>query len=90
MVAPDDQAAITTALRVCGQPDPLQARIVRIKNTLSLGEIDVSESLARTIQAGNSIVPTSAYFSLSFSSEGRLELFDQVQLPEIYRSAHQP
>jgi hypothetical protein len=83
MVAPDDQAAIATALRVCGRPDPLQARIVRIKNTLSLGEIDVSESLARTIQAGNSIVPTSAYFSLSFSSEGRLELFDQVQLPEI-------
>ena len=85
MVAPDDQAAIATALRVCGQPDPLQARIVRIKNTLSLGEIDVSESLARTIQTGKTIAPIGPYFSLFFSAEGRLLPFDQVQLPENNR-----
>jgi hypothetical protein len=71
MVAPDDRTAIATALRVCGQPDPLQARIVRIKNTLSLGEIDVSESLARQIQAGETIKPVGPFFSLSFNLEFR-------------------
>ncbi len=78
MVAPHDQAAIATALRVCGQPDPLQARIVRIKNTLSLDEIDVSECLTRQIQAGETIKPVSPYFSLSFNAEGGLVPFEQA------------
>jgi hypothetical protein len=78
MVAPDDRAAIATALRVCGQPDPLQARLVRIKNTLSLGEIDVSECLAGQIQAGQTLKPVSPYFSLSFDAEGRLIPFEQA------------
>jgi hypothetical protein len=78
MVAPDDRAAIATALRSCGQADPLQARIVRIKNTLSLGTIDVSESLARQIKPGGTVRPTSPYFSLSFDAEDRLVPFEQA------------
>ncbi len=78
MVAPDDRAAIATALRVCGQPDPLQARIVRIKNTLSLGEIDVSQRLASQIQGGETLKPISSYFELSFDPTGRLLPFEQA------------
>jgi len=78
MVAPDDRAAILTALRVCGQADPLQARIVRIKNTLSLDEIDISESLARLSQNSGACRPVSSYFSLNFNPEGRLVPFEQV------------
>jgi hypothetical protein len=78
MVAPDDRAAILTALRVCGQADPLQARIVRIKNTLSMGEIDVSESLALLSQNSGTCRPVSSYFSLNFSPEGRLVPFEQA------------
>jgi hypothetical protein len=78
MVAPDDRVAIATALRVCGQPDPLQSRLVRIKNTLSLGEIDVSERLASQAQAGETLQPIGSYFSLSFNTEGRLVPFEQA------------
>jgi hypothetical protein len=78
MVAPDDRAAILTALRVCGQPDPLQARMVRIKNTLSLGEIDISERLRRQIKAGETVKIISESFPLMFNEEGRLRPFEQA------------
>ncbi len=78
MVAPDDRAAILTALRVCGQADPLQARIVRIKNTLSMDEIDVSERLARLLQNSGTYRLVSSYFSLNFNPEGRLVPFEQA------------
>jgi hypothetical protein len=84
LVAPNDRAAIQTALRVCGQPDPRQARIARIKNTLSLGEFDVSECLLEQIQSGNTIQPVGSLFSLSFNAEGRLTPFEQA-LKEIDR-----
>jgi hypothetical protein len=45
LVAPDERSAIETAVRVSGCPDPEQVRIVRIKNTLSLIEMDVSINL---------------------------------------------
>jgi hypothetical protein len=78
MVAPDDRRAIQTALRVCGQPDPLQARIVRIKNTLAMGEMDVSECLARQLPTEREIHATSPFFQLTFNEEGRLTPFEQV------------
>ncbi len=84
MVAPHDRAAILTALRVCGQADPLQARIARIKNTLCLDELDVSESLFNQIQPGSAIHPVSLPFSLSFNAEGRLTPFSTA-LKEINR-----
>ena len=54
IVAPDDRAAVLTALRVCGRPDPERAAIVRIKNTLELDEMDVSASLLETGQSASS------------------------------------
>ncbi len=78
LVAPDDRAAILSALRVCGQPDPMQARIVRIKNTLSLGEIDISESLVEQAQAVKTIRPASPLFHLPFTAEGRLTSFQHT------------
>lgn len=78
MVAPDDRKAILTALRVCGQPDPLQARIVRIKNTLSLGEIDISEALAEALPVGENITRTGPLFNLQFDGQGQLLLFDHA------------
>jgi hypothetical protein len=78
MVAPNDRAAISTALHVCGRPDPLQARIVRIKNTLSLGEMDISASLVEQIHGETAITLTSALFPLAFDSEDRLIPFEQT------------
>jgi hypothetical protein len=78
LVATDDRAAIETALHVCGQPDPLQARVVRIKNTLSLGEMDVSESLTRPQPEARPFEPMSALFPLPFTADGRLARFDDT------------
>lgn len=84
MVAPDDRAAILTALRVCGQPDPLRARIVRIKNTLSLGEIDVSEALLADLPAAENITRIGPFFNLDFDGQGRLLSFDSALAKTIY------
>ncbi len=78
MVTPHDHAAIVTALRVCGQPDPLKARIIRIKNTLSLGEIDISESLAAQIRENEDLRITSRPFELTFNPQGYLLPFEQA------------
>lgn len=45
IVSPTPQAAVATALRVCGQPDPAAVRLARIKNTLDLEELLVSQAL---------------------------------------------
>jgi hypothetical protein len=71
IVAPDDRAALMTALRACGRPDPERAAIVRIKNTLALDEIDVSASLLEAAHPLHSIEPIGAPFQLRFQ-DGRL------------------
>lgn len=48
-VAEDDASAIAVALRGAAVRDPEEARIVRIKNTLSLSETWVSPSVAREL-----------------------------------------
>lgn len=44
-VAIDDLAAIRLALRLCGRPDAANARVMRIRDTLSLGHVWISERL---------------------------------------------
>ena len=72
MVAPTDRAAIETALRVCGQPETQYARVVRIKNTLSLGEIDVSMDLLKEALPDCRLSPIGDVFELPFDSEENL------------------
>jgi hypothetical protein len=78
MVAPTDRAAILTALRVCGRPDFENARIVRIKNTLSLGEIDISEGLLQPGAGQGRLSPVGSPFELPFHPDGRLLPFEQA------------
>lgn len=75
LVAPTDYAAIQTALRVCGQPDPQQARVVRIRHTLALYEMDVSECLLPQIAENALVTQVGAAFSLEFAADGRLMPF---------------
>ena len=79
IVAPSDRAAIETALHACGQPDPLQARMIRIKNTLSLGEMDISESLARSSTSTRHLTPVGSDFELSFTADSQLIPFHKTQ-----------
>ncbi|MEM2111867.1 MAG: lactate racemase domain-containing protein [Candidatus Bathyarchaeia archaeon] len=48
---PNDRDAILTALRVCGPIDPEKAKVVRIKNTLELDRIWISESLMELVKS---------------------------------------
>jgi hypothetical protein len=86
MVAPNDRAAIETALHVCGQPDPRQARMVHIRNTLSLEEMDISESLAQPTGGTRRFTPVSSNFPLSFTPDGRLVPFNEA-LPNLVEPA---
>jgi len=47
---PSDRDAIETALRICGPIDIPKAKVVRIKNTMELERLWVSESLAKEIK----------------------------------------
>lgn len=44
-VAKDAAQALQLALRMCGRPDTAAARVARIRNTLSLTEMDISAAL---------------------------------------------
>jgi hypothetical protein len=47
---PSDRDAIETALRICGPIDVPNARVVRIRNTMELERLWVSESLAEGVR----------------------------------------
>ena len=74
VVAPDDRTAILTGVRVCGQQNSLDTRMVRIKNTLRLGEIDVSESLWAEASTSVQLSSVGEPFDLAFN-DGRLASF---------------
>ncbi|MHB0870102.1 MAG: nickel pincer cofactor-dependent isomerase, group 22 [Chloroflexota bacterium] len=78
VVAPDDRSAVMTALRVCGRPDPQNARIVRIKNTLHIDEIDLSEPLLAGGFDRERLAPVGGPFALPFDADGRLRTFDET------------
>jgi hypothetical protein len=50
-VLPNDRAAIATAIRMCGQPDPSKVRLARIKNTLAAAHVEFSDSLREEASA---------------------------------------
>jgi hypothetical protein len=48
---PNDRDAIATALRTCGPIDHREAKVVRIKNTLELEKLWISENLAEMVKS---------------------------------------
>ncbi len=48
---PSDVDAICAGILCCGRGDPVNARVVRIKNTLDIAELEVSESLLDEVRA---------------------------------------
>jgi hypothetical protein len=45
VIAESEEEAVVLALQTCGVEDPSRARVIRIKNTLQLEEIEVSQSV---------------------------------------------
>jgi hypothetical protein len=70
-VLPNDRAAIATAMRMCGQPDPARLRLARIKNTLQVAEVQFTTSLLEEAgQAGVEL--TGPVAPMQFDASGRL------------------
>jgi hypothetical protein len=70
-VLANDRAAIATAIRMCGQPDPARLRLARIHNTLEVAQVQFSPSLLEAAgKAGVEV--TSASTPMQFDAAGHL------------------
>ena len=69
-----DRAAIETALSCTGIP-PEQARVIRVKNTLMLGEIEVSEALLPDVAKRSNLTRLGDPVPLGFDVAGRIVPF---------------
>jgi hypothetical protein len=67
-----DREAVETALSCIGLTPPEKARVIRIKNTLMLGEIEVSEAYAAEIARRPDLTPIGDASPLPFDVAGRI------------------
>ena len=70
-----DSEAIETALGMIGLTPPEQARVIRIKNTLALTEIDCSEALLAEVKKHRRLSPTTEAQPIRFGADGNLTAF---------------
>ncbi len=67
-----DREAIETALSCIGLTPPERARVIRIKNTLRLGEIEVSEAFLPEVAKRSDLTRLTDPAPLAFDAAGRL------------------
>lgn len=70
-VLASDRAAIATAIRMSGEPDPARLRVARIKNTLEVADVQFSPSLLEAAGAAN-VEVTAEAAPMQFDTTGRL------------------
>jgi hypothetical protein len=94
MVLDTDRDVILAALKTCNARDLARARVVRIKDTLHLGEIAVSEAMLPEATANAAIAVLSDPTDLRFDGAGNLQgsVVDPVgeQLDSQRRSERKP
>ena len=67
-----DKEAVEVALNTIGAVDPEDARIVHIKNTLEIAELDISEALLNEIKGRKALELMEELGPMSFESEENL------------------
>ena len=72
LVMNNDREALALALRTCNRVTPQSARIVRIKNTMELNRILVSETCIPEVDANMDLSVISSPKSLDFDNTGHL------------------
>ena len=72
MVLKSDRQAIQGCIKTCNVADWNKLRIVRIKNTIALNEIEVSEALLPVVQAHPNMEVISEPYELQFDENGNL------------------
>lgn len=69
---PNDYQAIQAAIKTCNILDFTKVKMVRIKNTLEIGEIEVSESLLDHVNQHPNMTQVSNTYELNVDSDGNL------------------
>ncbi len=72
MVLESDKHAIQAAIRTCNILDQKMVRLMRIKNTNDMDEVEISESLIKEVERNPYLQITSEPFDLSFDGNGNL------------------
>lgn len=72
MVMPDDRTAIAAALTMCAGISPQEARLVRIKNTLKLRRLWVSEALLEDVEKYEKLQLVESPRPMRFDKDGSL------------------
>ena len=67
-----EREAIETALSCIGLTPPERARVIRVKNTLMLGEIEVSEAFSPDLAKRPDLTPLGEPVPLTFDAAGQL------------------
>ena len=71
----NDRDALRVALRTCPRIDYAKAKVVRIRDTLSLDEFEVSEALAGELEGTEGVQILEGPYELAFDEEGFLKDF---------------
>jgi hypothetical protein len=72
IVLETDQAAVDAALNTIGAVRPGEARLLHIKNTLEIGELDVSEAYMGVVEDRADLKVVEDLGPLSFDGRGEL------------------
>jgi hypothetical protein len=72
MAMPTDRSTVAAAILTCGRADLDQARVVRMRNTLDLEHLLVSESLLGEVEKNPRLEITGDPFDMSFDDSGRI------------------
>lgn len=72
IVMPTDVDAICAGVLTCGRGDPENVRLVRVRNTLEVGTIEVSESLLPDVHANPRLEVVGAAAAFDFDVDGNL------------------
>lgn len=75
MTADSDREAILIALKTCVCVNPGQHKVVRIKNTLELAEMEISETLLAEAAATDNVEIIGGPEDMQFDNEGTLRKF---------------
>src|SRR5699024_11970757 len=68
----NDYLALKAAVKTCNILDFTKVKMVRIKNTLELSEIEVSEALLSEVKENDALTQASDLYELAFDEEGNL------------------
>ena len=72
MVLKNDRRAIQAAIKTCNIADFRQVRLGRIKNTLEVHQMEISENLLGEARVNPKMEVQSEPFELGFDSDGNL------------------